>query len=69
MAISFCAICGRRTVPAVMIGSEAIGPTCARRAGLMRKPAKGGRVKLLHIQRATDDRATLDLFESERLAA
>lgn len=40
-----CALCGRATVPAAFIGAEPIGPTCARRAGLL-KPMRGGRVRL-----------------------
>lgn len=40
-----CALCGRSTVPAVFIGAEPVGPTCARRAGLLK--LKGGRVRLV----------------------
>lgn len=34
-----CAICGRRTMPAVFIGTEAVGPTCAKKIGLSKKMA------------------------------
>jgi hypothetical protein len=41
-----CALCGRLTVPAAYIGAEPIGPTCARRAGLL-KLRGAGRVRLV----------------------
>ncbi len=59
-----CALCGRQTKPAVLIGNEAIGPTCARNAGLLSiKPPKGSRVKFLtnHLKNTKGPR-TLDLF-------
>ena len=62
---SVCALCGRLTEPAVLIGNEAIGPKCAARAGLMaKKVPKGSRIRL--VQRAPSSPAkrgeTLDLF-------
>lgn len=61
-----CAICGRVTMkPAVLLGAEAIGPTCAKRAGLTAiKPRAGSRLVLPRHQRsATPDKGdTLDLF-------
>lgn len=62
-----CAICGRPTLkPAVLLGAEAIGPTCARRAGLTAiKPRAGSRMVLPRHQRRPSERGeTLDLFES-----
>ncbi len=63
-----CALCGRYTSkPAAMIGDQAVGPTCARRAGLLAvKPKAGSAVRILnHKPRKTDDESgrTLDLFE------
>ena len=63
-----CAICGRSTAkPAVLIGSEAIGPTCARRAGLIqtaKKVGKASRVQLFARSTAKrGDMRTRDLFE------
>ena len=64
---SRCAICGRPTEPAVMIGSEAVGPRCARKAGLYAVAAtKGSRVR--HVGRRTrapKERLpeTIDMFE------
>ena len=61
---SICALCGRATEPAVMIGQEAIGPKCARRAGLLgSKAPKGGRVRVLGRRPArSDGPQTMDLF-------
>ena len=63
-----CAICGRATAkPAVMIGTEAIGPACARKAGLLAtKPRAGSAVKILKHKpepRAQEPGLTGDLFE------
>jgi hypothetical protein len=35
-----CSICGRRTTPFAFLGSEVIGPNCARKLGLTKKAAK-----------------------------
>ena len=61
-----CALCGRQTLPAVMIGNEAIGPVCARKSGLMAvKVRKAGRVRFLgrHASRKEEGPQTMDLFE------
>lgn len=43
-----CALCGKPTVPAAMIGNEAIGPKCAKRAGLLPgKLPRGTRVRII----------------------
>lgn len=59
-----CALCGRPTKPAVMIGNEAIGPKCARAAGLFSsKIAKGSRVRFLKDNtKPVKGPRTLDLF-------
>lgn len=60
-----CAICGRRTVPFVMIGSEAVGPKCAQKAGLTPgKAAKGSRLKFTRAARGKkNDPRMGDLFD------
>lgn len=61
-----CALCGRPTEPAVMIGNEAIGPKCARKSGLMAvKIRKAGRVRFLgrHASRKEEGPQTMELFE------
>ena len=55
-----CALCGRPTVPAVYIGAEPVGPTCARRAGLLK--LKGGRVRLASEPAPTPPPVQLDLL-------
>lgn len=61
-----CALCGRAlTAPTVMIGSEPIGPTCARKAGLTKLARKtGSRVLRFGRPPAQEvrDTRTLDLF-------
>lgn len=60
-----CAICGRPTQPFVTIGSEIVGPKCARRAGLLpsRMP-RGSKVRFTKPVPVTrEDDKTLDLFE------
>lgn len=60
-----CAICGRPTSPFAVIGSEVVGPKCAKRAGLVpsRMP-KGSKVKFAKSQPVPkDDCQTMDLFE------
>ncbi len=57
-----CAMCGRKTVPFVMIGQEAIGPQCARKAGLTpTKARRGGYVRFMR-QKAKPV-PQLDLFD------
>lgn len=63
-----CALCGRVTLdPAVMIGSEPVGPKCARKAGLLKfAKVRGSRVMATTPQppanRVKRDARTLDLF-------
>lgn len=60
-----CAICGRVTLqPAVMLGSEPIGPKCARRAGLLTlTKRRGSRVAPSRRLATKRDGRTRDLFE------
>ncbi len=62
-----CAICKRVTLhPAVLIGSEVIGPGCARKHGLHRlKPRKGSRIVVARPRagRPAERGETADLFE------
>lgn len=61
-----CALCGRPTEPAILIGNEAIGLTCAKNTGLMGvKPTKSNRLRQAPKRSASarGRRAvTLDLF-------
>ncbi len=59
-----CCICGRPTHPYLMIGAEAVGPSCAKRLGLSRKALpKGSKVRFVKPA-APREKApeTLDLF-------
>ena len=38
----YCAVCGRATKPYAVIGSESIGPKCARKIGLSKRKASKG---------------------------
>jgi hypothetical protein len=60
-----CAMCGRPTQPFVMIGREAIGPKCAKKAGLTpAKTPKGSRLIFPKIRPVREDVPTTgDLFE------
>lgn len=56
-----CALCGRDTKPALMIGNRAIGPKCAAKAGLL--PAKSLKKHSRKKHHAQSDGKTLDLFD------
>ena len=63
-----CALCGRPVLnPAVLIGQLPVGPTCARRAGLVELARK--KVGSLSISRAKFTRpaapSNLELFPEE----
>lgn len=61
-----CAICGRKTEPFVFVGSEAIGPRCAAKAGFTRdKKSRGGRLSFAanYKPRREPGPYTRDLFE------
>ena len=60
-----CAMCGRPTQPFVMIGREAIGPKCAKKAGLTpSKAPKGRRLRFVRAKPEREDGPTTgDLFE------
>ncbi len=64
-----CAMCGRPTVPFVMIGREAVGPKCARKAGLVpSKAPKGSRLRFVREKPPREAiPQTLDLFEDQVL--
>ena len=59
-----CAMCGRPTMPFVMIGREAIGPKCAQRAGLVpSKTPKGSRLRFVREKAVREPiPQTIDLF-------
>lgn len=59
-----CVFCGRQTIPALMIGAQAVGPTCAKRAGLLQtKPRKGSGIVIFKRKQVKDDCGTMDLFK------
>lgn len=64
-----CAMCGRPTAPFVMIGNEAIGPKCARKAGFTgAKAVRGSRVRYVgKAKPRPKGPQTLDLFEDQDL--
>lgn len=50
-----------------MIGTQAVGPTCARRAGLLgKKPAKGSSIRIVSYKAAARavEHETIDMFEN-----
>ena len=62
-----CSVCGRRTMPFAYLGSEVIGPNCARKLGLTKKAvkaAKSGSLRLAgkHARQVKADPQTIDLF-------
>lgn len=70
MSTAICALCGRPTVPAVMIGPMAVGPKCASRAGLTpNKAKKGSRVVFLRKPKASPAarQGTRDLFDEREV--
>lgn len=57
-----CALCGRKTTPFAFIGDMAVGPKCAKRAGLTTSRA---RVSIVKQKRAKPDDSQIDLFEGK----
>ena len=57
-----CALCGRKTTPFAFIGDMAVGPKCAKRAGLTTSRA---RVSIVKQKRTKPDDAQIDLFEGK----
>lgn len=64
-----CAMCGRPTTPFVLIGREAIGPKCAKKAGLT--PTRAPKGSRLHFVKYKPVREivpeNLDLFEDHEI--
>lgn len=59
-----CAFCGKPTEPYVLIGSEAVGPKCAKRAGLTRKTLANTKVKFVKQAKGIRQRCeNLSLFD------
>lgn len=55
-----CALCGRKTTPFAFIGELAIGPRCAKRAGLTTSRARVSIVKQKRVK-PDDDQMELEL--------
>ncbi len=65
-----CAFCGRPTEPFVMIGREAVGPTCAKRANLTpRKAPKGSALRFVSRRPPVKSPVNLDLFDDYEIHA
>lgn len=66
-----CVMCGRYTTPFAFIGTEPVGPNCARKLGLTKKAvktAKGGRLRLAGKYAAAPKQAlptSLELFPED----
>lgn len=65
--IAKCAMCGRPTEPYAWIGAEALGPKCARRAGIVKgKAPKSSRIRFAEPGPKTPKErvpVTMDMFE------
>ena len=60
-----CALCGRQTEPFAFIGALAVGPKCAKRAGIVpTKPRKGSSVRLAKPVKRERGAQTIDMFEA-----
>ena len=57
-----CAFCDRPTVPAAFIGNMAVGPKCARRAGLLGSKAPRGVHMATPLKTKATYPMTLELF-------
>ena len=50
-----CVLCGRATQPAVMLADKAVGPKCAKKAGLLERARRNqGQVRLFNAPRRPD---------------
>ena len=60
-----CLLCGRATVPAVVLGDRIFGPRCAKKLGLPQRAAKANpRIRVLARQAPQKaDEAQAELFE------
>ena len=57
-------MCGRATEPFAFIGDMAIGPKCAKRAGIIpSKARKGSKVRFTVATKRAKAPQTMDLFE------
>lgn len=61
-----CAMCGRVTLKPIMIGAVAIGPTCARKSGLLPQTTRQPTGKRKKSSVSRSDNATPDLFEDSQ---
>lgn len=65
-----CVFCNRPTEPFVMIGSEAVGPKCAKKQGLMPdKIQSSPRIRFLKYRPSKPDSQNLDLFYDDHNAS
>jgi hypothetical protein len=60
-----CALCGRDTLPFAFIGALAIGPKCAKRAGIVpTKARKGSSVRFAKPVKRARGAQTIDMFDN-----
>jgi len=59
-----CALCGKPTAPFAFIGAMAVGPRCARKAGITpAKTRKGSAIRFAAPVKRERGPETLDMFE------
>ncbi len=59
-----CALCGKPTEPFAFIGAMAVGPKCARKAGIVpAKARKGSAIRFVKPVKRERLPQTLDLFD------
>lgn len=64
-----CAFCGKTTKPYVLIGNEAVGPTCARRAGLTKKSLAWTKVQFVKTGKGRlKENPNLSLFDDQEVS-
>jgi len=60
-----CALCGKPTEPFAFIGAMAVGPRCAKRAGITpAKTRKGSAIRFAKPAKRERGPTTIDMFES-----
>ena len=59
-----CCLCGKPTEPFAFIGAMAVGPRCARKAGIVpAKARKGSAIRFARPVKRDPDPATIDMFD------
>ncbi len=59
-----CVLCGKQTEPYAYIGAMAVGPKCARKAGITPgKTKKGAAIRFTKLAKRDRGPVTIDMFE------